>query len=60
MSAEPETGEVPRTWAERGLWFPVGIAVGFGVMVLWNMFFVYQALSSAPDVDPGYVHALER
>jgi hypothetical protein len=45
---------------ERGLLFPTGIAVCFGLMVLWNFFFVYMALQSAPDVRADYTHALER
>ncbi|MCB9675298.1 MAG: hypothetical protein H6737_09290 [Alphaproteobacteria bacterium] len=50
----------PKSFTERGLWFPLGIAVGLGLMVLWNIFFVYQAIATAPDVDPGYTHAKER
>lgn len=50
----------PKSFTERGLWFPLGIAVAFGIMVLWNFFFIYQAVQSAPIVDPGYTHAIER
>jgi hypothetical protein len=56
MTHEP-TG---RSFVERGLHYPVGIAVGLGLMVLWNVFFVHQALSTAPDVDPAYTHATHR
>ncbi|MCA9571326.1 MAG: hypothetical protein KC656_25980 [Myxococcales bacterium] len=45
---------------ESGLWFPIGIAVGLGVMVLWNVFFIYMAISTAPDVRTDYTHAIER
>ena len=49
-----------RSFTERGLWFPTGIAVAFGLMVLWNIVFIYVAVHSAPDVDPRYTQALER
>lgn len=45
---------------ERGLFFPLGIALGLGVMVLWNVFFVYTAIATAPEVDVDYTHAIER
>ena len=50
----------PQTFTEKGLWFPLGIAVGLGLMVLWNGFFIYQAIHTAPVVDPGYTHAVRR
>ncbi len=49
-----------REFRDRGLFFPAGIAAGLGLMVVWNMFFIYQAVSSAPDVDPTYTHAKSR
>lgn len=48
------------TFTERGLWFPTGIAVAFGLMVLWNFFFVYTALSTAPEVRADYDNAVHR
>lgn len=45
---------------ERGLLFPLGIAIGLGLMVLWNGVFITLALQNAPDVSPAYTHALER
>ncbi len=42
---------------ERGYFFPLGICVGLGVMVMWNIFFIYQAVGAAPVVDPSYIHA---
>lgn len=45
---------------ERGLSFPLGIAIGLSVMVLWNLFYVYQAISTAPEVDADYLHAPRR
>lgn len=45
---------------ERGLLFPIGIAVGLGLMVLWNGVFITLALQNAPDVNPAYTHAVER
>ncbi len=50
----------PKSFTERGLWFPLGIGVAFGIMVLWNFFFIYQAVQSAPIVDPAYTTAIER
>lgn len=47
-------------FTERGLWFPTMIAVGLAVMVLWNFFFVYMALDTAPEVRADYTHAIER
>lgn len=55
-----ETPTADKSFTERGLWFPLGIAVAFGIMVLWNFFFIYQAVQAAPIVDPGYTHAIER
>jgi hypothetical protein len=55
----PDTPDT-RTFTERGLWFPLGIALGLGLMVCWNIFFVYQAVQSAPDVDPTYLHTEKR
>ena len=49
-----------RSFTERGLWFPLGIAAGLGIMVLWNVFFIYQAVQAAPEVDDGYTSAIER
>ena len=49
-----------RSFTERGLWFPLGIGLAFGLMVLWNFFFIYQAIQAAPIVDPSYTHAIER
>lgn len=49
-----------RSFTERGLWFPLGIAVAFGLMVCWNFFFIYTAIRTAPDVNPAYTHAIER
>jgi len=60
MSDETNTDDAPRGFFERGLHFPLGIAIGLGIMVLWNVFFVYKAVSSAPEVDIGYTHAIER
>lgn len=45
---------------ERGLMFPLGIALGLGLMVVWNMFFIYMAVSTAPDVRADYTAARER
>lgn len=49
-----------REFTEKGLWFPTMIALGLGVMVLWNLFFVYMALETAPEVRSDYTHAIER
>lgn len=49
-----------RTFVERGLHYPLGIAIGLGGMVLWNVFFVYTAIATAPDVSADYTHAVER
>jgi hypothetical protein len=49
-----------RQFTERGLHYPWGIAIGLSGMVLWNIYFVSQALSTAPDVDLDYVHATHR
>ncbi len=49
-----------RRFIESGRWFPMGIALGLGVMVLWNVFFIYMALQNAPDVRADYTHATER
>lgn len=45
---------------EKGLHYPLGIAIGLGLMVAWNLFFISQALGTAPDIDPSYVHATHR
>lgn len=50
----------PHQFVERGLHYPAGIAIGLTVMVLWNVFFIHKAISSAPEVDPGYTHATHR
>lgn len=49
-----------RTFIERGLHYPTGIAVGLGLMVLWNLFFISKALQTAPIVDAAYVNATHR
>lgn len=49
-----------RSFTERGLWFPLGLGIAFGLMVLWNLVFIYVAIQTAPEVDPSYTHALER
>jgi hypothetical protein len=54
------TEQSVRSFTDRGLWFPLGIGVAFGIMVLWNFFFIYQAVQAAPTVDPAYTHAIER
>lgn len=45
---------------ESGLLFPIGIAVAFGLMVLWNIVFVTLALQTAPTVDQAYTDAVHR
>ncbi|MFT6146536.1 MAG: hypothetical protein ACJATT_003300 [Myxococcota bacterium] len=54
------TDKTDKSFTERGLWFPLGIGVTFSIMVLWNFFFIYQAVQSAPIVDDAYTHAIER
>jgi hypothetical protein len=49
-----------REFTERGLHYPWGIAVGLSIMVAWNVFFIYQALDSAPEVEQDYVHSTRR
>ena len=49
-----------KEFGEKGLWYPTGIAIGLGLMVLWNVFFIYTAVNAAPEVDPSYTHAMER
>ena len=41
-------------------WFPIGIGIGLTIVVLWNMVFIAVAISTAPEVNPAYTHALER
>lgn len=48
------------SFGERGLWYPTGIAIGLGVMVLWNVVFVGIAIYTAPEVSPAYTHAKAR
>ena len=48
------------SFIERGLHYPLGIAIGLGGMVLWNVFFVYTAIQTAPEVNDEYTHAIER
>lgn len=59
MTTDKPTTE-QRSFTERGLWFPLGIAAGLGIMVLWNAFFIYQAVQAAPEVDDAYTRAIER
>lgn len=49
-----------RRYYESGLWFPAMLATGLGIMVLWNMFFIYTALDNAPEVRADYTEAHER
>lgn len=45
---------------ESGLYYPWGIAIGLGIMVAWNLYFISQALATAPEVDAAYVDATHR
>ena len=46
--------------SDNGLWFPIGLGVGFSLMVLWNFFFIYTAIQTAPEVREDYTNALQR
>jgi len=47
-------------FTERGLHYPWGIGLGLAIMVGWNIYFISQALQSAPEVDQDYVHSSRR
>lgn len=49
-----------RRFFDRGLGYPLGIALGLGTVLVWNAFFLYKAIQTAPEVDPAYTHAIER
>ena len=48
------------SFTERGLWFPTMLAAGLALMVLWNIFFAYMAIRTAPEVRADYTHARHR
>lgn len=59
-ATEPDSRGLLQDFTERGLWFPTMLALGLATMVLWNIFFVYKALETAPEVRSDYTHAIER
>ena len=49
-----------QNFRERGLVLPTLIGVGFLVMVIWNLVFVYLAVQNAPEIEADYLEAIER